>query len=219
MKKVFIVIYIIVILFLLHLSIRFMINEAYISKSNKGYYDSKLVDKLFILNWPQSYIAYFNRGNNKYYLEDYNGAIDDYEEALKRVNKSNICKVRNNLVLANLKIVEDNIKNGKNCVEEFERIEKIILEDECAKEDGSGKNEKSQVLYYELEDLKNSCPKGGNGGSTSNTPAGGEQGNEENQKEKELEGKINEQQQQTQQEREKNSQPNYNKDDYNGKRW
>ena len=201
MKKIIIFVLVIISLFLFHLSIRYVINEAYISKSNKGYYNSSLVEQLFILNFPESYIAYYNKGNNLYNLEEYNDAILEYEKALKTVSKKRECKVRNNLSLSYMKILN---LTKEDLIDDIEYIQDILLVNNCAAKDlVSGKDSNSQEIYNELEKLKQEkSSKGGSTGDKDNNKENqNNNNNEDDSKEKELEEQLKEQQRQTQQDR------------------
>ena len=221
MKKIVIIILAIISLFLFHLSIRYVLNEAYISKSNKGYYNSSLVDKLFILNFPESYIAYYNKGNNLYKSEKYDEAIEEYEEALKTVTKKRECKVRNNLSLSHIKLLNS---SKESIIEDIEYIQGILLVNGCASTDlVSGKDSNSQEIYNELEELKNQNNQNGGQGKEGK-PKENEKGNEEDPKEKELEEELKKQQKRTQsernqKERDRNNINNYDSSNFTGKNY
>ncbi len=192
MKKIIIIILSIISIIILHLSTRYIINEIYISKTNDGIYDDSLVNKLFIINYPETYIAYYNKGNSYYLQEKYNEAIDEYEKALKTVKKNRECKVRNNLALSYMKLL--NLK--------------------------SGIDDNSQEIYNELEEAKKQVEP--NDPNDPNNPNDPKDPNEPTQEEKEIEEKLKEQQRQTQKEREeKEREANYinDFDYYTGKNW
>ena len=218
MKKIIIIILSIISIIILHLSTRYTINEIYISKTNDGIYDDSLVNKLFIINYPETYIAYYNKGNSYYLQEKYNEAIDEYEKALKTVKKNRECKVRNNLALSYMKLL--NLKSN-NLNEEIEFIQKILLENNCASSDlKSGIDDNSQEIYNELEEAKKQVEP--NDPNDPNNPNDPKDPNEPTQEEKEIEEKLKEQQRQTQKEREeKEREANYinDFDYYTGKNW
>ena len=68
MRKVLTFIYLFILIVFLKLVITFVINEMYISKYNKGDYDKNLVKSLFVLNFSERYIAYYNYGNLLYQI-------------------------------------------------------------------------------------------------------------------------------------------------------
>lgn len=212
MKKTIIIIISII---LFHLSARYIINEIYISKINNNNYDSSLINSLFIINYPEPYIAHYNKGNSLYYKKNYNEAIKEYEIALKTVPTSRECKVRNNLSLTHISLLDlqkDNIK------EDIEYIQKILLVNNCASNDLiSGKDDNSQIIYNELENIKNQ-----NDPTDPTEPKDPKEPDEPTSKEQEIEKKLKEQQIQTQKDREeKEKEKNYIKDYdyYRGKKW
>ncbi len=217
MKKIIISVLVFFALVSVHLTLRYTINEFYISKSNKGYYDSKIVNKLFYLNWPQRYIAYYNRGNNEYNLGEYNKAIDDYEEALKSVPKKRECKVRNNLALSHIKLLD---LDADDAISKINSIQKILLKHNCANKDlKSGKDENSQTIYNELEELKQQDPSGG-GGSGGEPPQGGD--DPDDPKEKEIEEEIEKQNGETRKKRQEEERERQQWDEYEyyrGPKW
>ena len=57
-----------------------MINNIIKEDYKKQVYDSKLIKSLYIFNFNQPYIAYYNEGNILYNLEEYEKAKEKYEK-------------------------------------------------------------------------------------------------------------------------------------------
>ena len=113
LKKIFIIIYAIFILILLKLIISFLINESFISKYNSRIYNSEDVKGLFILNVFEPYTAHYNNGNILYYNNDFEGAIEEYEKALKMFPpKDKEIDIKINLELA--KARKENTSSDEN---------------------------------------------------------------------------------------------------------
>ena len=92
-----------------------MINNIIKEDYKKQVYDSKLIKSLYIFNFNQSYIAYYNEGNILYNLEEYGKAKEKYEQALsKRPAKGKVCLIRVNLSLAIIKAIDTNQVNKED---------------------------------------------------------------------------------------------------------
>ncbi len=217
MKKVIAIILIIIFLIGLHLTSRYFINEIYIDKYNNEQYDSGLINLLKIFNFPESYIAYYNKGNSYYQTEDYQKAIREYEQALKSVPSKRECPVRTNLSLAQLAIID--YDNPNTLADELIEVERILLENDCATIDNNGIDESSQELYNEIEELLNSNGGGGSGGSgDSNKSNNNDPNNQNDPTDQDVINKLREQQQQAAGDREE-IYHNHDYEYYEGKTW
>ena len=155
MKKVFWGCYIVLLVILLKLVFSFVINEVFISKYNSGNYDEGLVKKLFIMNFSEQYIAYYNYGNLLYKINDYDKAILEYNKALeKNPSEDRVCAIRINLALAMVKDIDLNL-TAEEQVNLLKEAREVLYIDNCAsEEDESGKSEEAEYLEEEIKELE-----------------------------------------------------------------
>lgn len=106
------------------------------------------------------YIFLYNKGNNLYERLDYAGAIEYYEDALAahppHFLSTKECNVRINLALAMIYNLGPNFaepENIENSINTLLAAKEILLEDNCASEEGSGHNETAQQLKEEIDKL------------------------------------------------------------------
>ena len=216
MKKIIYVLLGFIVVILLHLSVRYLINESFIKKYNSSNYDSKLLNILKMINYPESYIVHYNSGNVLYNQGKYTEAEKEYNEALKTVKGDRRCMVNINLSFTRLKLVIDQTSNTAE-VSDLKEIQKILLDNNCATVSGTGTNKDSQKFYDYLEDLINNSQSDPNGEGEDPENQEGEDPSE-SEEYQEIEEKLREQQIQAQQERNKRN----NKREYkyqNGKTW
>lgn len=152
MKKVLKIIYIILLIILVKLLFTFIINEIFISKYNDGEYKEKDVKKLFILNITQPYIAHYNYGNVLYKNGDYDGAISEYEKALKAFPpEKKECSIRINLALAILSKIDVN-EGKEEAIKKLNKARDVLCEDGCAhKNDDNGHSKKAEKLKKDID--------------------------------------------------------------------
>lgn len=157
MKKIFWIFYIILILILLKLIFFFVINETFISDYKNEEYSDKKLKILSMLNFPESYIVHYNKGNVFYQEEDYDSAIDECKDALtKHPTKKKECSIRINLALAMIAQIdfddnsEENIQNAINTLYD---ARDVLCENGCANEnDDNGHSEKAEQLKKDIDD-------------------------------------------------------------------
>ena len=210
MKKSIITICIIFAIITLHLTVRFAINEKFIKDYNNGLYGNNSMDYLKLINTPQAYIAYYNKGNQYYQNEEYKKAIKEYTEALSKAPKKKICIIRNNLSLSKLALIDLKADDARDKLIE---VEEVLLSDNCATEDNTGNNADSQELYNEIEKLlnqqnNNDDQKDDNKDDQKEQQEDNNDDNDE-QKEQDLKEQLQEQQQQASEEREENEAQDY----------
>ena len=108
------------------------------------------------LNYPQPYIAYYNQGNLEYQRGKYEDAIAEYEKALQEnIPAGEECKVRVNEALSYIATLPgdyDAIENIPDSLETLYTARDVLLEQECAKDEGRGHNSKAQRLKEEIDD-------------------------------------------------------------------
>ena len=80
---------------------RLIINHDYVSSYMKGDYKTEAEEGLLSMNFPESFVPYYNLGNAAYRYGDYNSAISYYTKALENYPpEGKDCKIRINLALA-----------------------------------------------------------------------------------------------------------------------
>ncbi len=188
-RKVLIAVYIILILITLKLVYSNVVNSILISKYNKGEYSEEQAKALTILNFPQSYVAYYNYGDILYQKGEYEEAIKQYEKALKgNPPEDRECSIRINYALAvceTVKVNEKDQESIKSAIETYENAINILTEKGCAnKNDNNGHSQKAEKLkrdiQNEIDRLKKLLKDDGNTGQE-------EQPEENNKSEEEVE--------------------------------
>lgn len=122
-----------------------------------------LVGGVAVFNRCFSYVVNYNVGNAYFKKEFYATAKTYYEEALQKdVPEGKECSIRINLALAMLSDLGDDYAQTDNIeasIEILENAKDVLLEDDCATEDGSGHSETAEQLREEIqkaiENLKN----------------------------------------------------------------
>ena len=135
------------------MTMRFFMNETAINNYYNGNYDNNIYNFLIIFNFPQPYVAHYNKGNNLYYSYDYEGAIKEYDAALKHApaNVDKRCQIYNNIAQAMIKQLDP---NDEFYISELEYIQKILEREGCASQTETPKNGNSQDIWQEIEDEK-----------------------------------------------------------------
>ena len=228
MKKVFIFIYVFVLVVFIELLVTYTINEIYISRYEKEIYDKGLVKSLFVLNYNERYIPYYNYGNYLYKTGDYKNAAIEYEKALeKNVPEKRVCFVRINLSLAlSNTISEDMTDEEKLAI--YEKAREVLYEDDCA-EAGSGEggeSEEAEQLENEIQEKEDELKEEGSGDKDKDDDGDGSS-KDEKEKEKEEEQKKSDELEERNKDAGKNRQEELDKykdrddrgDYYNGKKW
>lgn len=104
-----------------------------------------------------SYLPYYNKGNEEFENNDYEEAIKQYEEALNaNYKEDDECDIRVNLALAMLKSVEEdfiNRENIENVYKQLEDAKKVLTESDCARDDGNGHDTEAQKLYEDIDKM------------------------------------------------------------------
>lgn len=154
MKKMIKIFFIINALILIRLISSLMINNIIKEDYKKQVYDSKLIKSLYIFNFNQPYIAYYNEGNILYNLEEYGKAKEKYEQALsKRPAKGKVCLIRVNLSLAIIKAIDTS--DYKNAFNRLEEAKNNLYNNNCANPiDDSGYSKKAEQLEEEIKKLE-----------------------------------------------------------------
>ena len=80
---------------------RVLVNKVFVKRYNAGNYNTKLEEKLLLLNFPESYTPFYNLGDAYYKQESYSEAAGYFTEALKMYPpEDKECSIRINLALA-----------------------------------------------------------------------------------------------------------------------
>ena len=226
MKKLFIFIYVFVLVVFIELLVTYTINEIYISRYEKGIYDKGLVKSLFVLNYNERYIPYYNYGNYLYKTGDYKNAAIEFEKALeKNVPEKRVCFVRINLSLAlSNTISEDMTKDEKLAI--YEKAREVLYEDNCAEagEGQGGENGDAEQLENEIQQKEDELKEEGSGDNDKDDDGSSK---DEKEKEKEEEQKKSDELEERNKDAGKNRQEGLDKykdrDDsgsyYDGKKW
>jgi len=155
-KKIFIIAYIIITLLVIKLFYNMILNKILISKYNDGEYSEKIAYALTLINYPEGYVAYYNCGNILYQNGDYDGAIEQYKKALKNnIPKRKECSIRINYALsicANVHVDEENKESIESAIEMYKEAVEVLVEDNCANDDGDGHSKKAQKLKDDIEE-------------------------------------------------------------------
>lgn len=155
-KKVLIAIYIVFILFTLKLLYSFVANSVLISKYDEGEYNMSQAKSLTYINFPQSYVSYYNYGNVLYQNGEYEKAISNYELALKaKAPKDKRCSIRINYALALCKTVQVDEKDQdsiKSAIKVYESAIGVLTEEGCAnKSNSNGHSAKAERLKKDIQ--------------------------------------------------------------------
>lgn len=139
------------ILILVKLTFSFTVNEIIIANYDNSKYNDNLINTLYFINFPESYIAYYNHGNILYKTENYEEAISKFETALeKNPSQNRVCDIRVNLSLSITATINSN--NPQESLSKLKKARMILYEDNCANEfDNNGKDEKAEKLEEEIK--------------------------------------------------------------------
>lgn len=103
------------------------------------------------------HIFLYNSGNREYERMNYTGAIEEYENALDSfLTHPKECSVRINLALAMINNLGPEFaepENVEHSIEVLSAARDILLEEDCATEEGDGHSETAEQLKKEIEEL------------------------------------------------------------------
>ena len=167
--------------------ITYTINEIIIFNYNHNVFNSFLVKSLYIFNFNQSYIAYYNDGNILYQNEKYDTAINKYRKALeKNPPQSKVCDVRINLSLSIIKQVDTS--DYKTAFNQLEEAKNNLYNNNCASQmDDSGYSKDAENLEEEIKKLQNQL------NNSSNDSQNDDNDDEDNNDDEEIDSNIEEQ--------------------------
>lgn len=220
MKKVLNIILIIFIIIFVKLFFSFSINEIIIWNYNNNIYNTTFVKTLYIFNFNQPYIAYYNEGNILYKTEKYEEAIKKYNKSLEKNPPQNkVCDIRINLSLSMIKLVDSSDYN--TAFEQLEEAKNNLYNNNCASSvDDSGYSKDAEKLENEINKLQDQL------NNSSNSTQSDSQDEDENQEDEEdysdIEEELNEIEKKSNSSRNSDMTNYENLDDYSfysGKRW
>ena len=154
MKKKVLIAYGILIIIGVKLFVTFVSNEKIISNYKSGIYDINAQKKMLLFNFVEPYIAHYNYGNILYKNSDFDGAIKEYNKALKLFpTEEKECDIRINLALAMLANIDEKSEADEK-IEKLLEARKKLCEVGCANENDSyGHNETAEELKSEIDEL------------------------------------------------------------------
>lgn len=161
MKNLFKISFALICIAFIRLILAFSINQIIITNYNKQIYNNSLVKALYVLNFNEPYVAYYNHGNILYKTGDYNEAINKYNTALKRFpSKKRICDIRVNLSLSILATIDNNSKNSLDLLKE---AKDNLYKNDCVDKDyKESKNMKAEKLEKQIKEIIKSTNKNKN---------------------------------------------------------
>ena len=167
---------------------RLIINHSYVNAYQNGDYQVEAEESLLTLNFPESYVPYYNLGNAAYRFADYNSAISYYTKALEmHPPKGKDCKIRINLALALCGTIDFNHLDTQDKIDSalfiLYKARDVLTEKGCASQEGhDGHDADAQQLKEDIdrmiEKLKNpdqsdSGSQQDNSGSSSDSDSSG----------------------------------------------
>lgn len=155
-KKIFIGIYAILVLICATIIFNFIYNALIVFQYNRGDYSGS-VRAIQVANWTQPYIAYYNEGNLEYQKGNYQNAMDYYNKALKYdMPEEKECSVRINIALTWVASTGDNYaapENVEYSLQALYQARAVLLNEDCATEDGTGHSADAQKLKDEIDEI------------------------------------------------------------------
>ncbi|MBR1815314.1 MAG: tetratricopeptide repeat protein [Lachnospiraceae bacterium] len=155
-KKIFIILYLFLLIIFGKFLFSYVYNERMIAKYNENDY-SFSANNLKFANVYQPYVAYYNSGNVYYQKHDYDNAIKEYNRALNAAPPElKECSIRINLALAMIGKIPSDYDSPDNIDETIVSLKEaraVLLVDGCATEDGDGHSRTAERLKREIDDL------------------------------------------------------------------
>ncbi len=143
------------------LGVRFILNEIFKSRYNKQVYSEKYIEDLTGINFPESYLPYYNLGNVHYQNGEYDDAIANYKTALEisashRGHKE--CDIRVNLALAMLAKIDwqgmSGQKDYQRAIRQLKAARNVLTEEGCANpDDPNGHDADAEQLKADIDKI------------------------------------------------------------------
>lgn len=159
----------------LFLVVRFVMNEIFLRRYDRKVYSTKYEEPLLVMNFPDSYLPYYNLGNVAYQNGDYDEAISNYKKALEigAPHEDKECNIRVNLALSMLmKIDWANMttqKNVERAIRQLKAARNVLTEEGCANlDDPNGHNEDAEKLKKDIDDMLEQLQQQNDSGNSDN---------------------------------------------------
>ena len=156
----------------LFLTVRYIMNEIFLRRYDKGTYSTKYEEPLLKMNFPDSYLPYYNLGNVAYQNEDYDKAISYYKQALEvgAPHEDKECNIRVNLALAMLMKIDwtsmTTEKDVQRAIRQLKAARNVLTEEGCANpDDANGHNEDAEKLKKDIDDMLEQLQQSGESGN------------------------------------------------------
>lgn len=155
-KKILIGIYIVILLICGKLAFNYIYNAIVLYRYNQSDYSIN-VNPLLTFNLSEPYVAHYNQGNIYYKEDRFVDAIASYEKALElNPPEEKECAIRINLALAMLGTMGEEYatpENADTSLQILKEAREVLLEKECATENGNGHSNTAEQLKEEIEAL------------------------------------------------------------------
>lgn len=121
--------------------------------NNQNYSVSTMPLQMF--NWTEGYVAYYNEGNMYYQQGEYVNAVESYSKALEEnPPEEKECSIRINMALAMVASLEGLYTDpmyAQSCLDTLKGARDVLLEKDCATENGDGHSATAEKLKEEIE--------------------------------------------------------------------
>ena len=168
--------------------VRVFVNKGFVVSYEQGIYDTSKEKTLFLMNFPQGYIPYYNVGNAAYQQNDYISAVSYYYDALKFNPKEPWdCQIRINLALALLHIIDfenlDSEEKVQNALSVLYQARGVLIEHGCAEDKGeNGHNKDAQQLKDDIDKMIEKLQQNGSDGGEDEQDKKESEGDDEKEK-------------------------------------
>ena len=133
---------------LLKLTFTFTLNKIIIARYNQSIYDN-MIKILYVFNFNEPYIVYYNHGNILYQQNNYAEAIKKYETSLqKKPPEKKVCDIRVNLSLAIIKNIDIN-SSSLQIYTDLQKAKNNLEKNNC-----NQINDKARKLEEEINELE-----------------------------------------------------------------
>ncbi len=139
---------------------RLIVNHSFVVAYDKGDYKVDAEKSLLTMNFPESYVPYYNLGNAAYKLADYNSAVSYYTKALEmHPSESKDCDIRVNLALALCNTIDFYHLDSQDKIDTalfiLYKARDVLLEKGCASdvEGEEGHDPEAQQLKEDIDEM------------------------------------------------------------------
>lgn len=138
---------------------RVIINHSFVRAYDTAQYKTKSEEKLLYLNFPESYLPYYNLGNVCYEKKEYDKAVGYYQKALKLYPRPDReCSIRINLALALCNTIDfydlDSQEKIDTALFILYKARDVLLENGWAVEEGEDYRDKdAQQLKEDIDKM------------------------------------------------------------------